>query len=94
MGTATRMMFDLKRLCDDIADMVRQQESALCATCLTGLIADQYSVDELDVRVAVVHLALGPGFTSDTTCGRCGRPEQRRNPVLQATPAVITLSPS
>ena len=85
MGTAARMLFDLKRLCDDIADMVRRQGSALCATCLTGLVANQDSVDELDVRVAVVHLALGPGFTSDTACGRCGLPEQRRNPVLQAT---------
>jgi len=94
MGTAIPTTFDLKRLCDDIADRVRRQESALCATCLTGLIGDQDGVDELDVRVAVVHLALGPGFTSETTCGRCGLPEQRRNPVLQATPAVITLLPS
>ena len=85
MGTATPMMFDLKRLCDDIADTVRRRESALCATCLTGLMADQHSADEVDVRVAVVHLALGPGFSSETTCGRCGLPEQRRNPVLLAT---------
>ena len=83
-------MFDLNKLCERIEDLLRKQGSALCAKCLTDLVAGEHSADDVGIRVAVVHLTLSPGFTSSDTCGKCGRPEQLRNPVLQATSEAVT----
>jgi hypothetical protein len=81
---------DLRHLCERIADLVRAQGSPLCATCLTGALTGNAGAEELDIRVAVVHLTLSPGFTSRDTCGKCGRPEERRNPVVESTTDSIT----
>jgi len=83
-------MVDLKKLCERIEDLLRKQGSALCAKCLTDLVAGEHGADDVDTRVAVVHLSLSLGFASGGTCGKCGLPEQLRNPVLQATSDVVT----
>jgi hypothetical protein len=83
-------MFDLKKLCERIEDLLRKQGSALCAECLTDLVAGEHGADDVGMRVAVVHLTLCPGFTSSGTCGKCGRPDQLRNPVLQVTSEAVT----
>jgi hypothetical protein len=79
------MASDLRYLCARIVDIVRAQRVALCVKCLTGLMANEAGADELDIRVAVVHLSLSPGFASSDTCGGCDLPAERRNPVVQAT---------
>ena len=68
------MASDLMYLCARIVDIIRAQSAALCAKCLTGLMANEGSADELDIRVAVVHLSLSPGFASGETCGGCDLP--------------------
>jgi hypothetical protein len=83
-------MFDLNKLCARIEDLLRRQGSALCAECLTDLAAGEHGADDVDMRVAVVHLSLSLGFTSSGTCGKCGLPDQFRNPVLQATSEAVT----
>ena len=83
-------MFELKRLCERIEDLLRRQGSALCAKCLTGLVAGEYGANDVDMRVAIVHLTLSLGFKSSGTCGKCGLPEQLRNPVLQAASDAVT----
>ena len=87
------MASDLRYLCARIVGIVRAQSPALCAKCLTGLVANEAGADELDIRVAVVHLSLSPGFASSETCGGCGRRAERRNPVVQATTDPITPPP-
>ena len=74
---------DLKRLSDSITQLVRRRNAALCAACLTSLAADAHGADNVDIRVAMVDLALGPGFTSGGSCDGCGQPERHRNPVLR-----------
>ena len=74
---------DLQRLSDRITDLVRRRNGALCARCLTSLAAADHGADNVDIRVAMVHLALGPGFTSGGLCDGCGEPERHRNPVLR-----------
>jgi len=81
---------DLKNLCERIAAIVRAQGSPLCAKCVTGLLPHDDRADELDIRVGVVHLSLCPGFIASDTCNKCGRPEERRNPVLRETADGIT----
>jgi hypothetical protein len=83
-------MFDLKKLCERIDDLLRRQGSAFCANCLPVLVAGEHGANEVDIRVAVVHLTLSRGFESGGTCGRCGRPEQLRNPVVQAASEAVT----
>lgn len=84
------MASDLMYLCARIIDIVRAQSAALCAKCLTGLTANEGGADELDIRVAVVHLSLSPGFAMSETCGVCGLPAERLNPIVQATTDSIT----
>lgn len=76
--------FALDRLSNSIAAIVRRFGSSLCASCLTELTADEHGAENVDVRVAVVHLALGDAFGFVTTCGRCGAPDSRRNPIIGA----------
>ena len=84
------MVPDLTHLRERIAEIVRAHCAPLCANCLTGLMADVAGADELDIRVVAVHLALSPGLTAWDTCGKCGLPEERRNPVIKATIDGIT----
>jgi len=74
---------DLDRLIESIAQIVRRR-GPLCAACLTNLTTEAHCADAVDVRVAVVHLALGDRFTSGETCGLCGESEKPRNPVLSS----------
>ena len=74
---------NLHALCDSITAVVEREGSTLCARCLTALVADAHSADSVDVRVAVVHLALGDDFTSAETCDACGVAKQDRNPILR-----------
>ena len=77
------MVSDLMYLCARIVDTVQTQSAALCAKCLTGLVANEAGADEVDIRVAIVHLSLSAGFASGDTCGRCDLPAERRNPAVQ-----------
>jgi hypothetical protein len=75
----------MDRLIRSIAATVRGAAEPLCACCLTELTARDHGADNVDVRVAVVHLALGEAFALGDTCRRCGAPDARRNPILRAT---------
>ena len=73
----------MDRLVHSIGVIVRRFGGPLCASCLTELTAPEHGADNVDVRVAVVHLALGDGFGFGGACGQCGASEHRRNPVIQ-----------
>ena len=75
---------ELRQLTVSIAQTVRE-EGPLCADCLTGLTAENHGADNVDVRVAVVELALGEQFTSGGKCRLCDARDEPRNPVLQTT---------
>jgi hypothetical protein len=66
-----------------IADIVRGFGCAVCASCLTQLTAEEYRADNVDVRVTVVHLALGDDFRFGITCGWCGTSDAHRNPIIR-----------
>ena len=85
-GIAPRVkpQFAMDRLSNSIAGIVRRFGSSLCASCLTELTADEHGAENVDVRVAVVHLALGDAFGFVASCGRCGAPDSRRNPIIGA----------
>ena len=74
----------MDRLGHSIAGIVRRFGCPLCASCLTELAACEHGADNVDVRVAVVHLALGDSFGFGSVCGRCGASDHRRNPVMRA----------
>ena len=76
---------ELRQLTASIAQTVRDK-GPLCAGCLTELTAAKHGADSVDVRVAVVLLALGEQFTPGGKCRSCDAREQIRNPVLQTAP--------
>ena len=76
---------ELRQLIASIAQTVRDK-GPLCAGCLSELTAAKHGADNVDVRVAVVALALGERFTPGGKCRACDAPEQIRNPVLRTAP--------
>jgi hypothetical protein len=87
-----KTILDLKLLTEAITSVLRRQHGALCARCLTDMLGDAHAAENVDIRVAMVHLALGDGLTAGDMCGRCRAPESRRNPVMRyAQPAGRTM---
>lgn len=78
-----RAILDLKRLSEAITEFLQRQNRPLCAGCLTESLAAEHGAENVDVRVAMVHLALGQGLIESETCGRCSAPDGRRNPVMR-----------
>lgn len=78
-----KTILDLKVLTEAITSVLRRQNGPLCAQCLTDVLADAHAAENVDIRVAMVHLALGNGLTAGEICGRCRAPESRRNPVMR-----------
>ena len=78
---------DMKLLTGGITNVLRGQDHALCGECLTGLLAEDHNAENVDVRVAMVHLALVDELTRSEVCGQCGGRDDLRNPVMRGSRA-------
>ena len=78
-----KVSLDMKLLTDGITDLLSGRDHALCGDCLTEILAEDHGAENLDIRVAMIHLALVDQLMRSDVCDQCGGPDDLRNPVMR-----------